>query len=84
MVNQTDFTIEQLRAFVASYVTEPIDTISDEDYLLDVGIDSITMMTIVEELRQKGFPLTFIQLADNPTIKGWHSLIKEFEADYGG
>lgn len=84
MTTQTDFTIEQLRAFVASYVTEPIDTISDEDYLLDVGIDSITMMTIVEELRQKGFPLTFIQLADNPTIKAWHSLIKEYSADYGG
>ena len=84
MTIQTDFTIEQLRALITPFVTEPMDTISDEDYLLDVGIDSITMMTIVEELRQKGFPLTFIQLADNPTIKGWHSLIKEYEADYGG
>lgn len=84
MVIQTDFTIEQLRAFVAPYVTEPMDTISNEDYLLDVGIDSITMMTIVEELRQKGFPLTFIQLADNPTIKAWHALMKDYAAEYGG
>ena len=84
MAIQTDFTIEQLRAFVAPYVTEPMDTISNEDYLLDVGIDSITMMTIVEELRQKGFPLTFIQLADNPTIKAWHALMKEYATEYGG
>ena len=84
MAIQTDFTIEQLRAFIASYVTEPMNTISDEDYLLDVGIDSITLMTIVEELRQKGFPLTFIQLADEPTIQAWHNLIKQSLADYGG
>ncbi|WP_339195715.1 phosphopantetheine-binding protein [Solibacillus sp. FSL R5-0449] len=84
MTSQTDFTMEQLRKLVAQYVTEPIDTISDEDYLLDVGIDSITMMTIVEELRQKGFVLTFIQLADEPTIYGWHRLIKQSSADYGG
>lgn len=80
MTTQTSFTIEQLRKLIEPYVSEPIDTISDDDYLLDAGIDSITIMTIVEELRQQGILITFIQLADNPSIKAWYGLIKKQSA----
>ena len=77
MPTQTDFTIEQLRKLIEPYVSEPMDEISDDDYLLDAGIDSITIMSVVEELRQQGILVTFIQMADNPSIKAWHGLIKE-------
>ncbi|MGM9948640.1 MAG: phosphopantetheine-binding protein [Lysinibacillus sp.] len=77
MTIQTDFTIEQLRKLIEPYVSEPMDEISDDDYLLDAGIDSITIMSVVEELRQQGILVTFIQMADHPSIKAWHGLIKE-------
>lgn len=77
MTTQTNFTIEQLRKLIEPYVSEPMNTISDNDYLIDAGIDSITIMSIVEELRQQGILVTFIQLADNPSIKGWYGLIKK-------
>ena len=77
MTIQTDFTIQQLRTLIEPYVSEPVDTITNDDYLLDVGIDSIAIMSIVEELRQQGIPVTFIQMADNPSIQAWHGLIQE-------
>ena len=80
MTIQTDFTIEQLRTMLAPYVSEPMDTIADDDFLLDTGIDFITLMSIVEELRQQGILVTFMQLADNPSIQAWHVLIKEQQA----
>lgn len=68
-------TLDRLRADVAELLAEPADAIGDEENLLDRGLDSIRLMTLVERWRQDGVETSFLDLADAPTLAGWWSLL---------
>lgn len=63
---------EWLRAAVATRVGEAV---GDDDDLVDVGLDSVHVMEIVEELQAAGHDVGFAQLAERYTLSEWFALL---------
>jgi bifunctional isochorismate lyase/aryl carrier protein len=53
---------------------EPISTIDNNENLIDRGLDSIRIMSLVENWRSKGIEVNFMKLAEEPTISNWWNL----------
>ncbi|SDZ10035.1 bifunctional isochorismate lyase / aryl carrier protein [Thermoactinomyces sp. DSM 45892] len=68
-------TFETLCKHVAYLLDEPEGTISETENLLDRGLDSIRIMSLVESWRQDGVEIDFITLAENPTLSHWWELL---------
>jgi bifunctional isochorismate lyase / aryl carrier protein len=62
-----------LRAHVGELLGEP--PADDRENLLDLGLDSIRLMSLVEHLRAAGHDVTFVDLAERPTIADWLDLL---------
>jgi aryl carrier-like protein len=67
--------LERLRADVADALGEPAGDIGDADDLLDRGLDSIRLMSLVERWRAEGAEVGFIDLAETPTLEAWSRLL---------
>lgn len=67
--------LEQLRIDVAEQLGEPVEELDVDDNLLDRGLDSIRLMTLVEKWGEDGIDVSFLELADDPTVAGWHQLL---------
>jgi len=67
-------TIDQLRTEVAEVLGEPV---ADDDDLLDAGLDSIRLMALVERLRAAGHEVSFVELAEQPTVAAWAALLEK-------
>ncbi|HYN93022.1 MAG TPA: phosphopantetheine-binding protein [Pilimelia sp.] len=61
-----------LRDLLTDVLDEPP---GDDDDLLDLGLDSIRLMTVVERLRAAGHDVTFVALAERPTLGDWADLL---------
>lgn len=59
---------------------EDEDDIDPEESLIVYGLDSISIMTLAGELKTRGIPLSFEELARNPTLNAWSDLIRECRA----
>lgn len=68
---------EQIRADVAEMLAcDPADIGPDED-LLDRGLDSIRLMTLVERWRAAGATaLEFPDLAEEPVLRRWTEVVR--------
>ena len=69
---------ERIRADVADLLgCDPAEIDPDED-LLDRGVDSIRLMSLVEHWRQAGATrLEFADLAEQPDLRHWEQLVGE-------
>jgi aryl carrier-like protein len=67
---------ERIRADVADLLgCDPADIDPDED-LLDRGLDSIRLMSLIEQWRQAGATtLEFADLAEQPVLRHWEKLV---------
>lgn len=61
---------EQLRELLSSYLDE-IETIADDENLTYAGLDSMKIMSIIEELRQSNILVNFLEFSEQPTIEAW-------------
>ena len=66
---------EQLRADVAELLMESATAIGEDENLLERGMDSIRLMSLVERWRQHGTEVSFVELAEKPTLTDWYSLL---------
>jgi bifunctional isochorismate lyase/aryl carrier protein len=64
-----------VRAVVADVLDEPASTIGDQDDLLELGLDSVRLMTITEQFRERGSEVALVDLVENPTIAAWTRLL---------
>ncbi len=48
-----------------------------EDSLLDFGLDSVRMMSLVGDWQQAGFDVSFMELAAKPSLQDWWRLIEK-------
>jgi bifunctional isochorismate lyase/aryl carrier protein len=64
---------DALRAEVRGLLDEPV---ADTDSLLDAGLDSIRLMTVVQRLREAGHDVSFVDLAEEPTLAAWTTLLE--------
>lgn len=73
-------TFDALRAEVAGLLGMPAHELRADDNLLDCGLDSIRLMTLVERWRQADAPLGFVDLAEEPTLARWWERLTAVEA----
>nr|WP_315429884.1 isochorismatase family protein [uncultured Albidiferax sp.] len=69
----------ELRALIASRLQISAADIQDDDNLLDWGLDSIRIMSLLENWRRAGVELTFMALAEQPTLAAWWTLLCQHE-----
>lgn len=64
-------TKEQLQAILSPYLDEEAEKLALDDNLTEAGLDSIAFMSITAELRAKNSMVTFMDLAEEPTMEAW-------------
>ncbi|TCO60648.1 phosphopantetheine-binding protein [Actinocrispum wychmicini] len=68
-------TLDRVRADVAELLyLEPSD-VDDSADLLGEGLDSVRILSLVERWRLTGVEITFIELAERPTVLAWWQLL---------
>ncbi|MUM18706.1 amino acid adenylation domain-containing protein [Mycobacterium sp. CBMA271] len=66
---------DEIKASVADLIGLTPQEISDGDDLITLGLDSIRMMTLAGGWRKRGSGITFAQLAAEPSVDSWYSLL---------
>lgn len=69
-------TLDRIRADVAELLADDLP-LGDDENLLDRGLDSIRMMTLIERWSAAGAEVTFPDLAERPTIGDWWELLNK-------
>jgi aryl carrier-like protein len=66
---------DRLRADIAAALGEAPEDVGDDDDLMDLGLDSIRLMSLVEQWRaETGAEIGFVDLAEEPTVAAWSRL----------
>jgi len=66
---------QTLRSQLADLLEIPADELADDDNLLDHGLDSIRIMSLVDVWRSAGVEVSFVDLAEEPTLAHWRTLL---------
>ena len=69
-------TLDDVRADVAELLYEDPSELADDENLLDWGLDSVRIMSLVERWRRLGVPITFADLAERPSLADWWSVLE--------
>jgi aryl carrier-like protein len=67
-------TRERMRADLAQLLHMPPAELGEEDDLIDLGLDSMRLMTMVTRWADAGLRLDFAELAEKPTLGAWWAL----------
>jgi len=67
--------LDALREEVATLLQMPASDLRPDDNLLDLGLDSIRLMTLVERWRAADPRITFVVLAEQATLQAWWRLL---------
>lgn len=68
--------LERMREDVARMIHEPAETIDDDDDLLDLGLDSMRILSLSAEWSNSGVALEFAELAESPTLRDWWQMVQ--------
>lgn len=82
MHNDTNhgFEPEQIRNQIRALLTEPEAAFSDEDNLIELGLDSLSLMRLVGQWRKAGVKVSFAELIESPRLAHWWSLLADSKA----
>lgn len=76
-----DYSIPQsqqhLTQQLAVLLEVPVDEMTPDDSLLDFGLDSVRMMSLVGDWQQAGLDVSFMELAAKPSLQDWWQLIEK-------
>ncbi|MET7402177.1 phosphopantetheine-binding protein [Dactylosporangium sp. NPDC005572] len=68
--------LEQLRSDVAEVLAEEPGSFADDENLIDLGLDSIRLMSLATRWREAGFEAGYLDLAQEPTVAAWFDLLE--------
>ncbi|MFD2172187.1 isochorismatase family protein [Tumebacillus lipolyticus] len=69
-------TPELVREQVAELLHEsPADLADEDDLINSKGLDSIRIMSLIEKWRRSGVEVSFVELAEQPTLSAWFKLL---------
>jgi len=64
-----------LQGTVASLLGQPGAPISEDANLIELGLDSVSMMRLAGQWRRIGLPISFAQMISAPTLAHWRALL---------
>lgn len=73
--NSKGLTLQHIREQVAEMLGEVESDIDDNENLIDRGLDSIRIMSLVEKWRSIEGDVNFVKLAKEPTVSAWWNLL---------
>ncbi|MCY8007249.1 isochorismatase family protein [Bacillus haynesii] len=73
--NSHALTKQIIREQVASLLLESPEKISDSENLIYRGLDSVRIMSLAERWRRSGREVSFVELAEDPSIENWWRLL---------
>jgi aryl carrier-like protein len=68
-------TEDVVRADVAELLHLLPDEVEDSENLFEFGLDSIRLLTLLERWREAGAEVSFVELAEQPTLSHWLPLV---------
>ncbi|MEU5919038.1 phosphopantetheine-binding protein [Streptomyces sp. NPDC047141] len=74
---QQTFALERLARDVADVLYVEAEEVDPDESLLDQGLDSIRLMSLVEKWRAEGAEAGFVDLAERPTLRAWAALLAQ-------
>lgn len=73
-------TIDKLRADIAALAGIAPEEIGDDDNLIDLGLDSMRLLTLLMQLQEAGVDLEFAELAEHFTLSAFWGAIEAKKA----
>ncbi|MEV6345855.1 phosphopantetheine-binding protein [Actinoplanes sp. NPDC051851] len=68
--------LERVRHDVAEVLDEEPGSFTDDENLLDRGLDSIRLMSLAVRWREAGADTGYLELAKEPTVIAWYQLLE--------
>ena len=76
-LNSTLPNITQLKQQIKELIPFHQEDISEDENLLELGLDSISIMQLVSQWRSQGSNVTCNSLIKQPSLLAWHALLKK-------
>ncbi|WP_428243495.1 isochorismatase family protein [Gynuella sp.] len=73
-------TLAQLKAQLLSVIDENEDDFDADENLVDYGLDSVQVMSMINDWRKQGIEINFAELAKTPSLNAWWKLIGDKQA----
>jgi bifunctional isochorismate lyase/aryl carrier protein/mycobactin phenyloxazoline synthetase len=75
-MSQAALTLEGLRQTIAKQLEIDASEIQNDDNLFMLGLDSVSLMTLVGQWRELGVSVEFQDLVEEPTLADWQDRLK--------
>ena len=75
-MSQAALTLEGLRQTIAKQLEIDASEIQNDDNLFMLGLDSVSLMTLVGQWRELGISVEFQDLVEEPTLQDWQCRLK--------
>lgn len=75
-MSRAALTLEGLRQTIAQQLEIEATDIQNDDNLFMLGLDSVSLMTLVGQWRELGLSVEFQDLVEEPTLADWQQRLK--------
>lgn len=75
-MSQAALTLEGLHQAIAKQLEIDASEIQNDDNLFMLGLDSVSLMTLVGQWRELGVSVEFQDLVEEPTLADWQDRLK--------
>ncbi len=65
---------------ISQVLSVPVEAVKPDVNLIELGLDSISMMRLTGQLRNAGINISFAQLMATPTLESWQTIMASTEA----
>jgi aryl carrier-like protein len=73
-------TLERMRTDIAAMIHEDPDAIGLNDNLMDLGLDSMRVMSLLVKWTEAGVDFDFGEAAENFTLAAWWDAVQRHQA----
>lgn len=75
--------LESLRRRIAEIVDADVSEITDDDLLMDLGLDSVRAMVLLAEWRAAGLAVDTSLFLERPTLADWSAILSSASQSAG-